>query len=758
MAPALCFGCRHRGRVSTHFSETITHCNELTNPGVSVKLAIAYLAAIVSLAACTGGGAPGSSPHEGASPDDSSREVIQPIWAPYQLPAAISGAAVVASHGRLLLVGGRGTGAPANSVVKLNPVTGLERPVAKLAAPVTGAAAAMVRGTLAVFGGGAGRPGARVQSVGPGRAAQVTARLPGARSGLTAVTMGGTTYLIGGSAGSHRPKAVLATVDGTHFSVAARLPVPASFAGAVAYRGKLWIFGGTTASGPTRAIQLADPRTGLARVVGTLPQPVSAASAFVLGGRVFLAGGLTVTAGRTRASSIVLEVDPTTAVATPAATLPMPVAHAAAAVVGRTAYLVGGTDGSRAVPAVVSLRLVPPSQAVPPDPAIAGAANANKRWGPTNPHSMTAAPSAGAVPPGSWVSEVLARRTAIGSVTAVGSAETLTDGADIRAMPWLGPARGPGHLAPGSNPAALPAPVLVADHQNNRLIIIDPHGRVRWVFPRPGDLAPGQTFIAPDDAFFSPDGRYIIATQEDDQVISVIDVATRKIVFRYGKPGSPGMGPNRVDNPDDALLTRSGDIVAADIKNCRVIVIAPPAHRPMRVIGQTTNYCVHAPPGHFASPNGAFPATNGSYIVTEINGDWADSVDLNGHVRWSVHPPGVLYPSDTNEVFPGRYLTADYSNPGQVVEFNRHGRLIWRFGGLNQPSLALPMPNGDILVNDDFNHRIIVIDPRTNRIVWQYGHTGVAGRWPGYLNDPDGVDLVPPDSFLIRHATTMGQP
>jgi len=733
----------------------------LTNQGVSVKLAIAYLAAIVSLAACTGGGAPGSSAHGSASPDDSpAQQVLQPIWTPYQLPAAISGAAVVASHGRLLLVGGgRGTGAPANSVLRLNPVTGLERPVAKLAAPVTDAAAAIVRGTLTVFGGRAARPGARVQSVGSGPTARLAARLPGARSGLTAVTMGGTTYLIGGAEGSHRPRAVLATADGTHFWVAARLPVPASFAGAVAYRGKLWIFGGTTAAGPTRVIQLADPRTGLVRVVGRLPQAVTAASAFVLGGRLFLAGGLTTAAARTRASSVVLEVDPATAVATPAAMLPMPVAHAAAAVVGRTAYLVGGTDGARAVPAVVSLRLVPPDKVVPPDPASVGAANANELWGPTKRRPVAVPPSAGAVPPGSWVSETLARRSATGTVTAAaGSSDPLAEGAESRTTPWLGPARGRGHLAPGSNPAALPAPVLVADHQNNRLVIIDPHGRVRWVFPRPGDLAPGQTFIAPDDAFFSPDGRYIIATQEDDQVISVIDVATRKIVFRYGRPGSPGMGPNRVNNPDDALLTPSGDIVAADIKNCRLIVIAPPAHRPMRVIGQTTNSCVHAPPSHFASPNGAFPTTSGSYIVTEINGDWADSVSLSGHLRWSVHPPGVWYPSDTNEVCPGRYLTADYSNPGQVVEFGRGGRLIWRFGGLNQPSLALPMPNGDILVNDDFNHRIIVIDPRKNRIVWQYGHTGVAGRAPGYLNDPDGLDLVPPDSFLIRHATTMGQP
>ncbi len=59
------------------------------------------------------------------------------------------------------------------------------------------------------------------------------------------------------------------------------------------------------------------------------------------------------------------------------------------------------------------------------------------------------------------------------------------------------------------------------------------------------------------------------------------------------------------------------------------------------------------------------------------------------------------------------------------------------------PSLALPLPNGNIAVNDDYNDRVVVIDPRRNRIVWQYGHTGVPGAAPGYLNIPDGMDLMP---------------
>jgi hypothetical protein len=46
----------------------------------------------------------------------------------------------------------------------------------------------------------------------------------------------------------------------------------------------------------------------------------------------------------------------------------------------------------------------------------------------------------------------------------------------------------------------------------------------------------------------------------------------------------------------------------------------------------------------------------------------------------------------------------------------------------------------------------------TNRIVWQYGHSGKSGSASGYLYDPDGVDLVPPDSLLVTHAAAMGEP
>jgi hypothetical protein len=321
-----------------------------------------------------------------------------------------------------------------------------------------------------------------------------------------------------------------------------------------------------------------------------------------------------------------------------------------------------------------------------------------------------------------------------------------------------------GHLAAGSNPSALPGPVLIADRANNRLLIVDPRGRIVWEFPRRGDLSAGQTFLAGDDAFFSPDGKQIAATEEDDAVISLIDVARRRIVFRYGMPGVPGSGQNRLSNPDDAMLLPGGWIITADIKNCRLLLIRVGQHRPAQIYGKTTQSCYHAPPDHWGSPNGAFPMRNGHFLVTEINGDWVDELTLAGAVLRSWHPPELTYPSDTNEVRPGLYLSANYASPGAVETFDANGLLRWRYRPLpgdpplNHPSLAEPLPNGDVLVTDDGNDRVIVIDPRTDRIVWQYGHTAKPGRSAGYLDDPDGIDLAPPNSLLIRQRATIGVP
>ncbi|MHB1782704.1 MAG: NHL repeat-containing protein [Acidimicrobiales bacterium] len=372
---------------------------------------------------------------------------------------------------------------------------------------------------------------------------------------------------------------------------------------------------------------------------------------------------------------------------------------------------------------------------------------------------------------------LLATHTIDGAASASGSPRTAVEsrrsGKRHRSRPWTvaswltsleAKVKGkPGHLQPGSNPSVLPGPVLIADRNNSRLLLVDPKGRILWQFPRPGDLAPGQTFLSPDDSFFGPHGRHILATEESDFVLSEISLRTSHIVWRYGHPGVAGSAPGYLDNPDDAMLLPNGNVISADIKNCRLLYLSKASIVPLHVYGETTPYCYHQPPARFGSPNGMFPMTNGDWLVTEINGDWVDEMTPAGKIVLSVHPPGIYYPSDTNEVSPGVFLTAAYTKPGVVEEFTSTGKVLWRYAptgaaALDEPSLAMPLPNGDVLLNDDWNDRVIVVDPHTDKVVWQYGVTGVSGTAPGYLFKPDGVDLAPPYSLDMRHAATMGIP
>src|SRR5437773_1198172 len=55
----------------------------------------------------------------------------------------------------------------------------------------------------------------------------------------------------------------------------------------------------------------------------------------------------------------------------------------------------------------------------------------------------------------------------------------------------------PGHLQPGSDPTVLPGPVLIADRGNDRLVLVDPEGRVIWPFTAPGVLRGAAYTIRP---------------------------------------------------------------------------------------------------------------------------------------------------------------------------------------------------------------------------------------------------------------------
>ena len=169
--------------------------------------------------------------------------------------------------------------------------------------------------------------------------------------------------------------------------------------------------------------------------------------------------------------------------------------------------------------------------------------------------------------------------------------------------------------------------------------------------------------------------------------------------------------------------------------------------------------CTHNPPNGLGSPNGDTPLSDGDLLISEINGSWVDEYTTSGGLVWAVKLP-IGYPSDPQQIGPDRYLVADYESPGAIVEFNRSGQVLYRYqpkagpGELNHPSLVELLPSGVFMLNDDYNDRMVAIDPSTGALVWQYGQPGVAGTAPGLLNTPDGFDILGPGGTTPTHPST----
>jgi len=162
--------------------------------------------------------------------------------------------------------------------------------------------------------------------------------------------------------------------------------------------------------------------------------------------------------------------------------------------------------------------------------------------------------------------------------------------------------------------------------------------------------------------------------------------------------------------------------------------------------GHTASF-VNTEPQYLGAVNGATPLPDGGTLVSEINGSWIDDIGSTGRLRWTTSAP-VSYPSDPQLLAPNRILLADYAKPGAAVIMTSSGRVLWRYGPasgpgeLDHPSLATRIAPGLIAINDDYRDRVVIVSVRTRRIVWQYGHTDRPGRAAGYLNTPDGLDLL----------------
>jgi hypothetical protein len=95
----------------------------------------------------------------------------------------------------------------------------------------------------------------------------------------------------------------------------------------------------------------------------------------------------------------------------------------------------------------------------------------------------------------------------------------------------------------------------------------------------------------------------------------------------------------------------------------------------------------------------------------------------------------------------------------RVILVDRGGNIVWQFGTfgvtgfgpnqLNTPVQNTYLPNGNVLITDQGNERIIEVRRTDNAIVWQYGQNGVIGNGPNQLSNPNAAELLTNGNILI---------
>ena len=329
-----------------------------------------------------------------------------------------------------------------------------------------------------------------------------------------------------------------------------------------------------------------------------------------------------------------------------------------------------------------------------------------------------------------------------------------------------------------------PGNYLIADQFNNRVIEVDPRGRIVWQFGRgPADFSeasiigcndaqrvgpltlmagtgtPGGQPEAPDctNPAGCPDNRVLLVDRSG------------KVVWQYGQFGVAGSDANQLNTPVQNTWLPNGHVLITDQANERVIEV----NHAKEIVWQygTTGVAGNGP-NQLNNPNCAELLENGHILICDETNNRALEVTRVGEIVWqygsgdpNLNEPvsGVAFASRLEN---GDTLITD-SNHARIVEINREQRVVWEYftntdprsnprGGTGPlPTRAVRLKNGDTLISDQYNHRVIEVD-RDKEIVRTFGRINMLGYdaqsvHNGGLNSPydakrigDYTGLTPP--------------
>jgi hypothetical protein len=224
---------------------------------------------------------------------------------------------------------------------------------------------------------------------------------------------------------------------------------------------------------------------------------------------------------------------------------------------------------------------------------------------------------------------------------------------------------------------------------DNRVILVDPSGRIVWQYGQFGQTGSGHDQLsAPVQCTWLPNAHVLITDQGNGRIIEV--TLTKKIVWQY--PGSNTNPDDQLNSPNSAELLENGHILIADENNNRAIEVT----RADQIVKTFTAS------GTLGAVAFASRLDNGHTLLTDAGNSRAVEVDANDNFVWE-------YVTDTD--------------PQSVAA--------------PLPTRAVRLHNGDTLISDQFNNRVIRVN-HAKVIVASYGLPLSGG---GAIGNNVGYDL-----------------
>jgi putative pyrroloquinoline-quinone binding quinoprotein len=244
---------------------------------------------------------------------------------------------------------------------------------------------------------------------------------------------------------------------------------------------------------------------------------------------------------------------------------------------------------------------------------------------------------------------------------------------------------------------------------DNRVMLVDEDGRIVWQYGQFGVTGAGDNELnTPVQATYLPNRHVFITDQANERIIDV-SIASHKIVWQYGTTGMTGIGADQLNNPNSAELLENGHILISDENNNRAIEV----DRQKNILATFTAG------GTVSGVAFASRLENGDTLITD-------------------------------------------SNNGRIVEVDKTDAIVWQYATNDPAGNSSPLPtravrlaNGNTLISDQFNDRVIAVD-HAGKIVASYGSLNVIGY--STTNVSKGGLNAPYDAKVVGDYTGLTPP